>query len=121
MTSNVFEFLIHGPSIWFLLILLGLNVHWAVLRIAGRTKLAWSLLWLGPLIALAFTQYGISEAASYAGQVDSDSQAAFRRAIRLTLSPTVMAIGNIALLVWLDSLFERDSDGATEHVSGEGD
>lgn len=117
--AELFEFLVQGPSIWFLFILLGLNVHWAFLRMNGNSKTAWSLLWLGPLIALAFTQYGIGEAASFAGQVDSQSQMAFRRAIRLSLSPTVLSIGNITFLFWLDKFFDRtpqtsDSGGEEE-------
>ncbi len=119
--SNLFEFLIKGPSIWFLIILFGLNIHWAVLRMRGNAKMAWSLLWLGPLIALAFTQYGISEAAGYAGQVDSESQAAFRRAIRLSLSPTVLAISNIALMFWLDTLLDRAEGAAEGRDAGGGD
>ncbi len=117
--SNLFEFLIKGPSIWFLIILFGLNIHWAVLRMTGNSKTAWSLLWLGPLIALAFTQYGISEAASFAGQVDSESQAAFRRAIRLSLSPTVLSISNITFLFWLDKFFDRTPQASESDSGGE--
>ena len=121
MKSQLIDFLVNGPSIWFLLILFGLNVHWAILRMTGKIKLAWSLLWLGPLIALAFTQYGIGEAASYAGQIDTASQASFRRAIRLSLSPTVLSISNIALLFWLDSLLDRSPETTAGRAESEGD